>query len=206
MSSKSETCDILYRFGDGLYVNMTNQCPCNCTFCIRRNGNSVGEADSLWLNHEPTVEETIEAFRAADLSQYQEIVFCGYGEPLTRLDDVIAVCRYLKENTNLPVRLNTNGLSDLIHAKRTAPMLEGLFDTVSVSLNAPNAQSYIAVTRPKFGEVSFEAMLAFTRDIKAFVPHVVMSVVDVISPQEIEACAAIAQQIGVEFRVRAYEG
>ncbi len=196
--------DILYRFHNGLYVNMTNKCPCACTFCIRQNGDTVGESDSLWLKKDPTVAEVIADFEATDLSQYSEIVFCGYGEPLVRLDAVLEVCRYLRGKTTLPLRLNTNGLADLIHKKRTAPLLEGLFDTVSVSLNAPTAEKYCAVTRPSFGEAAFDAMLAFTRDVKNFVPHVVMSVVDVIPQEDIDACRKVAEEIGVELRVREY--
>ncbi len=196
---------ILYTIGDdSLYVNATNKCPCKCVFCIRNNGDTVGDSDNMWFEKDPTYEEIIAAFLSRDLSQYKEVVFCGYGEPLCALDTVLSVCDYLKENTNLPIRINTNGLSDLIHKKRTAPLLKGRVDCVSISLNAPNAKDYQAVTRSAFGEASFDAMLAFAKDAKQFVPKVMFTVVDVIGEAQIAASKEVAASVGIPLRVRAY--
>jgi len=93
---------ILYEFENGLYVNLTNRCTCSCTFCIRLGHDGVGTADSLWLEREPTTEEVLEAFSKRDLSQYTEVVFCGYGEPTERLDQLIAACRYIRSVSDIP--------------------------------------------------------------------------------------------------------
>ena len=197
---------ITYPVKNGLYVNMTNRCPCACTFCLRQNGESVYGSEPLWLDREPTVEEVCADIDSRDLSQYREVVFCGYGEPTERLDDLLKVAAYIKENCAISIRINTNGLSDLIHGERTAPKLKGLIDTVSVSLNATNAEAYNAVVRPKFGIGSYDAMLKFTEDCVQYVPHVVMTVVDVVtSPKEQERCRCICESIGATLRVRPYE-
>ena len=107
--------DILYVYGDSLYVNLTNKCPCRCTFCIRSQKEGLGTAESLWLDHDPTAEEVIAAFGDYDLSAYQEVIFCGYGEPMCALDTLLAVCRYLRGVGGVKIRVNTNGLGDLIH-------------------------------------------------------------------------------------------
>lgn len=199
---------ITYPVKHGLYVNMTNRCPCACTFCLRQNAPGVYGSDPLWLDREPTVQEVCDDLAARDLSQYEEVVFCGYGEPTERLEDLLAVARFLKENhPNLPLRINTNGLSDLIWQKPTAPMLEGLIDTVSVSLNAMDAEEYLRLTRSKFGIGSYEAMLQFTKECTQYVPHVVMTVVGepVTTPEEQETCRKICESVGATLRVRPYE-
>ena len=148
--------DILYRMGEKLYVNLTNACPCRCTFCIRQNGDGVGSADSLWFERDPSLNEVLDAFGEIRLEEYEELIFCGYGEPTCALENLLAVCRYVRRISTIPIRLNTNGLADLIWKKETAPLLKGLVDTVSISLNAPDAQKYAAVVRPSFGEQAFD--------------------------------------------------
>lgn len=198
---------ITYDVKEGLYINITNRCPCRCTFCIRNNGSSVYGSDPLWLDHEPDAEEVIEAIRAKDLSRYREVVFCGYGEPTERLDVLLQTAKYLKENSDIRIRINTNGLSDLINGEPTAPKLEGLIDAVSVSLNYPDEEKYLEVVRPKFGKQSFRAMLDFTRDCTKYVASVQMSVVDVVTTEEEqERCRQICEKLGAKLRVRAYEG
>ncbi len=197
-----EIGDVLYDYGVGLYANITNRCPCRCDFCIRTMTSGLGSADSLWLKREPTPEEVIEMLSDWDLSRYQELVFCGYGEPMVRLDDLLVIARYVKENTHLKVRINTNGLGDLLQGKPTAPLLAGVIDAVSVSLNQSDAEKYMELCHPKFGIDSYDAMLAFTREVKKYVPSVAMSVVGVIPREDIEKCRDIASSLGVPFRVR----
>ena len=197
---------ITYPVKTGIYVNMTNRCPCACTFCLRHNGEGVYGSDSLWLEREPTVAEVCESLDKWDLTQYSEVVFCGYGEPTERLDDLLAVAAYLKSKHNIPIRINTNGLADLIHGESVAHKLEGLIDTVSVSLNATDAEEYNKVVRPKFGLPSYDAMLKFTADCVGIVPNVVMTVVDVVTtPEEQARCREICESIGATLRVRPYE-
>ena len=194
--------DILYVYGDSLYVNLTNKCPCRCTFCIRSQKEGLGTAESLWLDHDPTAEEVLAAFGDYDLSAYQEVIFCGYGEPMCALDTLLAVCRYLRGVGGVKIRVNTNGLGDLIHGKPTAPLLEGLVDAVSVSLNTSDAEKYNAVCRPSFGPAAYDAMLQFAVDCKRYVPAVKFSIVDVIPPDEIEICKQTAARLGIPLRIR----
>lgn len=193
---------ILYTIDQSLYVNVTNACPCDCTFCVRLEHDSVGECESLWLEHEPTLEEIIEAFEKEDLSQYDQVVFCGYGEPLTRLQIIREVCKWIRAHSSIQVRINTNGLADLIHKKEVAPLLEGYVDTISISLNAPTKERYLEVARPVFGIKSFEALLHFAKGCKQVIPKVTFSIVDVIPKEEIEACQKLADDMGIPLRVR----
>ena len=197
---------ITYPVHNGIYVNMTNRCPCACTFCLRKQSDHVYGSDSLWLEREPTVEEVCESIDKWDLSKYSEIVFCGYGEPTMRLDDLLKVAAYIKSKSNIPLRINTNGLADLIAGEKVAHKLEGLIDTVSVSLNATNKEDYFKLVRPKFGIDSYDAMLSFTRECTKYVPNVIMTVVDeVTSKEEQEKSREICESIGAKLRVRPYE-
>lgn len=196
---------ILYEIGNKLYLNLTNKCPCDCVFCIRNNGDGAYGSDSLWLKTDPTAEETIEELKQKDLDKYEEIIFCGFGEPMEALDVLLEVAKYLKSVTKTPLRINTNGLSDLIHGKPTAHLLEGLIDVVSVSLNAGTESEYLRVTQPSFGKPSFEAMQKFILEVKKYVPVVKTTVVDVISKEEIQAAKELAKHLDVELRVRKYD-
>ena len=200
---------ITYPVKNGIYVNMTNRCPCACTFCLRHNGDGVYGSDSLWLDREPTVEEVCASIDTWDLPQYSEVVFCGYGEPTERLDDLLSVARHLKSiRPQMHVRVNTHGLSDLIHGEPTAAKFKGLVDTVSISLNTPDPEEYLKVCRPKFGFESWQAMLDFAKNCRDYVPNVVMTIVDapVTTPEIQEKCKAITDSLGVRLRIRPYEG
>ena len=199
--------DVFYDYGGGLYVNMTNKCPCRCAFCIRDMVDSLGDADSLWLKREPSKEELMKMLKQQNLAAYDEIVFCGYGEPTERLDCLLAVCDYVKNDPllkgRLKTRLNTNGLSDFINDRPTAREFSGRLDAISISLNAPTAEKYNELCRPKFGLQSFDEILRFTQEVKQYVPDVTMSVVSgSISSQDVEECRKTAAKLGVKFRVR----
>ena len=197
---------ITYPVKKGIYINMTNRCPCACTFCLRQNGDSVYGSDPLWLEREPTIEEVCADIDKWDLKNYEEIVFCGYGEPTERLDDLLEVAKYIKSKSDIKIRINTNGLCDLIHGEKTAFKLKGLIDTVSISLNATNKEDYLKTVRPKFGIDSYEAMLEFTKDCTNYVPNVIMTVVDVVtSSEEQELCRKICESVGATLRIRPYE-
>ncbi len=202
MGTTEEIGDILYDYGRGLYANITNRCPCRCEFCIRNMTGGLGTADSLWLKREPTYEEIVEEIRSWELAPYDEFVFCGYGEPTERLEDMLRVADYIHENTHLSVRLNTNGLSDLINGKDTAPLMEGRIDSISISLNQCTEDKYYELCHPSFGKEAYGAMLKFTEEVKKFVPQVAMSVVGVIPMADIAACEKIAEDLDVPFRVR----
>ena len=197
---------ITYEGNNSIYVNMTNRCPCNCVFCLRHNKDHVFNSESLWLEREPTVKEICDNIDSLDLGKYDEVVFCGYGEPTERLHDLLEVAAYIKSKGEKKIRINSNGLSDLINGEKTAHLLKGLIDTVSISLNATNKEDYFKVVRPKFGIDSYEAMLSFAKDCTEYVPEVIMSVVDVVtSKEEQELSREICESIGVKFRLRPYE-
>lgn len=195
----------VYAVHDNLYINLTNRCPCSCTFCIRHNGDGAYGSDSLWLEREPTCEEVLVEFDKYDMSKFSEIVFCGYGEPMERAEDVAFIGKELKKRyPDMLIRLNTNGLSDKIHGKPTAHLLKGAVDIVSISLNSGNAEDYNKVTRPKWAD-SFEAMLRFAEDCKEYVPKVMFTVVDVISEREINESKAVSEKLGIPLRIRPYD-
>ena len=199
---------VTYQVKDSIYVNLTNRCPCNCTFCLRHNGPGVFGSGPLWLEREPTLEETIESLGQWDYERFREVVFCGYGEPTERLDVLLAAAGHLKErDPALRVRVNTNGLSDLINGKPTAPLFVGKVDCLSISLNTDDPAEYLAVCRPKFGEAAYPAMLKFTQEAATLLPSVVMTVVGepVTSLEKQERCRAIAEGLGARLRVRPYE-
>ena len=197
--------DVFYEYGGGLYANITNKCPDRCEFCIRYMVDSLGGADSLWLRREPSLEEILELLDQWELDRFDELVFCGYGEPTERLEELIATAKYAKARCpSIRVRLNTNGLSDLINGRDTLPELSQVLDRISVSLNAKGPEEYLALCHPRFGIGAYDAMLDFTRRAKKCIPDVTMSVVSGSIPyQDIEPCRRIAEEdIGVKFRVR----
>ena len=193
--------NIVYKYQDELYINPTNRCTNKCEFCIRFTPSGVDHID-LWLKHEPSADEIITELERQDYKSYKEIVFCGYGEPLMRFDTVMEVCRYIKKNSNASIRINTNGHANHCAGRDVTPEMKGLVDTISISLNASTAAEYQKICKCDFGEDGFWEMLDFAKKAKEYVPHVVLSVVDVIGKDEIEACRKIAQDIGVEYRVR----
>lgn len=203
---KRTAMTILYEVHNNLYVNLTNKCPCACTFCLRQTRDRMEDSGPLWLDHAPTLEEVLAEFPKFDMNKYNEVVFCGFGEPTEALDVLLATARFVKENYRKTIRINTNGLGSLINGKDIAPLLEGLIDTVSISLNTPDPEKYLALVRPKFGEKSFDAMLDFAKAARSYVPRVVMTTVDTtLTRQEEARCAEICEALGVTYRIRPWE-
>ena len=188
-----------YRLGNKIYVNLTNRCSNDCEFCVRRTDafRDIG----LWLEHEPSAEEVINSFE--DLDSAEEVVFCGYGEPMYRLDVMCEVADYLKSKGKR-TRVNTNGQAALICGEGVPEKLGGRIDTVNVSLNAADAKAYQALCHSEFGEKAFYALLDFAKECKKYVPRVVLSIVDVAGESELEKARAIADALGVELRIRTY--
>lgn len=198
--------EILYKVHNNLYVNLTNKCPCACTFCLRQNMDHVGESKSLWLEREPSAEEVIAEFAKFDMSRFNEVVFCGFGEPTEAFEVLKKVAAFVKETYHMPMRLNTNGLGNLVNGRDITPEMEGLIDTVSISLNTPNADRYHELVRSKFGDKSFDAMLDFARSSTKYVLNVVMTTVDTtITKEEEEECRRICDSIGAKYRIRPWE-
>ncbi len=197
---------ITYLVEDGLYVNMTNRCTNRCDFCIRNNGNGAYGSDSLWLEREPSKEEVFAAIEAANPQEHRELVFCGYGEPICRLDDMLWVCRQVRNAyPALPIRLNTNGHAALYLGHEVAPRFAGCFDTVSISLNAPSAEEYDAICHSIYGKAAFTGMLDFAMAVKPYVPQVVFSVVrQFLTPQALLQCEKLCETVGIPLKVREY--
>ena len=197
---------LLYPIENSLYVNITNLCCCKCVFCVRDITDSVGGSDSLWLDHEPTIDELKAELEKFNLDAYEEVVFCGYGEPLMRINEVVEFANYIKTKKNIKIRVNTNGLADLIHKKKTAVLLKDAIDAVSISLNAPNEEVYLEVAKPAFGIKSFDAMLSFAKDCKTCIKEVCFSVVDEITDEEIRQSQELADSLDIPLRVRVKNG
>ncbi len=197
---------ICYKVDNSLYINITNACTNRCDFCIRNNGDGAYGSDSLWLEREPSVLEIKTAIAAATPRKYDELVFCGYGEPTCRLGTMLQVCEWLrKEYPEIKIRLNTNGHASLIAKQNVAQRFKGLFDTISISLNASNAQDYQRICHSAYGEAAYDGMLTFAKEVKDYVPRVILSVVDAaLTEEDIKKCYVIAENAGVELRVRKY--
>lgn len=195
--------DILYTYKNQVYANITNRCDCSCQFCIRTHRDSVGEADNLWFTSEPTLEEIKEAMDAFDFTGYEELVYCGYGEPTCALENLMVSAAYVKEKYNIKIRLNTNGLANLYHNRNIIPELAKVVDRISISLNAPTAEKYQEVTRPQF-ENAFEAMLEFASLAKESFEHTQLSIVDVLPEEEIKECQKIANERGIYLKIRKF--
>lgn len=202
---------IVYEIGEVIYINLTNRCSNNCDFCIRNDKEKFHDY-YLWLEKEPTAKEIIAEINKKYLL-YDDFVFCGFGEPLYRLNEIVEVATFLKSNKK-NVRLNTNGQADQIcvlgdsktkcGSEMVAKQLKNLVDVISISLNAPTATKYQAICRCVFGEEGFYSMLRFAKACKDECIKVILSVVDCISKQEIVEAKKIASEMGIALRVREY--
>ena len=192
--------EIAYPIRNSLYLNVTNRCSNRCTFCTRESSPCVKGHD-LTLQHEPTAQEILDA--AGDVAGYDEVVFCGFGEPLLRWDVVREVAQVLKDQ-GARVRVNTNGQARLFLGRDILPEMAGVVDALSVSLNAPDAARYEKICRPDAGEFAYEAVKDFIREARTFVPSVTASIV-ALPGVDVEDCRRIAEQeLGASFRIRPY--
>lgn len=196
----------VYKVGKNLYINLTNRCNANCVFCLRQTREEMENSGSLWLECEPSVAEIQDSFRAWVVENFNEVVFCGFGEPTLRLDAVLEIADFVHRTYGKPVRLNTNGLANLEYGRDITPLLQGKIDILSVSLNTPDREKYYALTRNKFGVSSFDGMLDFVRRAKAYVPEIVLSTVaTTLTAEEEQKCRAICEELGVTYRIRPFE-
>ena len=189
---------IVYEIDGNIYINLTNKCSNNCTFCVRTTSNFYEEY-SLWLEKEPTAQEVINDV-LSKLEDHDNFVFCGYGEPLYRLETLIEVASFLKkEGKN--VRLNTNGQADLIVGEGVATRLKGLVDTVSISLNADNAENYDAICKCKYGKEGYASLLRFAKECKEIGINTVFSIVDD-GKVNVDGAKKVAEEAKIPIRVR----
>lgn len=203
LKKKVRAMTLTYVVENGLYINITNKCSNRCDFCIRNNADGAYGSDSLWLEREPTVAEVLDSVFSRELSDFSEIVFCGYGEPSERLYDVRTVAEKIKEAfPDMKIRINTNGQSDLILGCDSAPLYD-VFDEVSISLNSPNAAGYQRICHSRYGERAFESILNFAKNVKNYAGRVKLSVVrESLTESELLVCKKIAETCGVPLRVR----
>lgn len=196
--------DIIYTYKNNVYFNITNRCTCKCIFCIRDEKDSLGDADGLWHDHNPSWDEIKKAIDSFDFAEHKEAVFCGYGEPTCAYENLLASAKYMKEKyPDIKLRINTNGLGELFNKKPIAEEMAKYIDAVSISLNAPNAARYQEVTRPCF-EDAFKDMLAFAEKSKKLFEKVQFSVVSILSEEEITESQKLADEMGIPLRVRIY--
>jgi radical SAM protein, tatD family-associated len=166
----------------------------------------IGESDRLWLEREPLAKEVIDEFAKFNMEDYDEVVFCGFGEPTEAFDVLKEVASYVKKTYNKPIRINTNGVGNLINKRDIVPEMEGIIDTVSISLNDPDKKRYNELVRSKFGDESFDAMLSFAKECTKYIPNVVLTTVDTtISHEEEAQCQKICDDIGAKYRIRPWE-
>jgi TatD DNase family protein len=199
IGSISKQGEVVYKIRDSLYLNITNRCTNKCGFCVKSRTSYV-KGHNLRLEKEPTALQIIKAIQ--DPRAYKEIVFCGIGEPLLRLDIVKKVAAWIKRNGGT-VRINTNGQGNLIHGRDIIPELQGIVDSISVSLDAEDAKKYEKICRPSI-KGSFEGVLSFIREAAKVIPEVKATVVK-IPGVNIEKCRKIAEELGVELRVRDFD-
>ena len=191
--------EIVYKIRDSLYLNITNKCTNKCGFCVKSRTSYI-KGHNLRLEKEPSALQVIKAIK--DPKAYKEIVFCGIGEPLLRLDIVKKVSKWIKENGG-KVRINTNGQGNLIHGKNILPELQGIVDSISVSLDAEDEKKYEKICKPAI-KGAFQGVISFIREAVKIIPEVKVTVVK-IPGINIEKCEKIAEDLGVELRVRDFD-
>jgi TatD DNase family protein len=195
-----ESASIAYRIRDSLYLNITNRCSNRCSFCAKFDDFTV-KGHFLRLAHEPSAAEVLAAI--GDPGGYAEVVFCGYGEPLLRLDLIKEVAGELKKR-GVRIRINTDGQANLVYGRNILPELAGLIDCVSVSLNAADAETYARLCNTPFGEAGFRGVCDFLREARHHIPLVVASAVTV-PGLDLAKVRRLAEGLGVEFREREYQ-
>ena len=188
---------IAYEIRNSLYLNITNTCTNSCDFCIRAETPFI-KGHNLRLDHEPSVDEILKS--VGEVGRYKEIVFCGYGEPTTRLDVIKAVSGQLKAK-GAKIRIVTNGHGDIINKRAIAGELAGLVDTISISLNADTDSKYTNICRPEFGPGTYKQVLDFIKNCVANRIATEVTCLD-LPGIDIKKCEAIAKSLGASFRLR----
>lgn len=189
---------VSYQIDKRLYLNITDRCTLACRFCPKHNGiRQLGEYD-LTLDHRPTLAEIIDAID--DPGRYDEVVFCGYGEPTLRLKELLATARHIHECGGR-IRVNTDGLANLVHKRNVLPELGEYVDALSISMNAHNEAVYDRHCVPGL-RGSFAAMLDFVQLAPGYIGDVTATAIDGLAGVDIDACRQLADARGVKFRRR----
>ncbi|MCA6070035.1 MAG: TatD family nuclease-associated radical SAM protein [Endomicrobium sp.] len=191
---------ISYVFGKNLYLNITNRCMMACPYCVKRKWSNKFNGNNLKLEKEPSSKEVMESIE--NPKKYNEIIFCGYGDPLVRLEEVKEIAKWIKDNDG-KVRINTAGLANRYHGKNILPELKDLVDIVSISLNGATPQEHNRLNNPIYKEESFNEILNFAKEAKNYIPEVVITAVE-FPGFDVSKVSALAKKIGVRFRSRPY--
>lgn len=190
-----------YEYGDNLYINLSNTCTNDCVFCVRQQDSIMGGLN-LWLTEDATAKAVIDDLKKRDLSRYAMVVFCGYGEPTSNIDALIEVGKFLRTQ-NVKIKLNTNGQGSIYHKRDIVPEIAPYIDIVSVSMNECDAEHYQKVSHSEYDN-AYEKVMEFIKECSTLIPKTVVTVVDIIPKEHIEKCQQIADELGVELRVRKY--
>lgn len=190
--------NLVYPIEDRLYLNICNRCTLACWFCPKNQGKDAIPGLDLGLHKSPSAEAVIQAIQNPKL--YKEIVFCGLGEPTLRLKTLVEVAKYVKSH-KVPVRLNTDGLANLIYKRNIIPEIAPYLDALSVSLNAQNETIYQQHCMPR-RKGAYGSMLAFLALAKNEIPEVTATAIEGLLGVDIDACEKIAHKLGVSFRKR----
>jgi TatD family-associated radical SAM protein len=197
--------NIVYWLGNSMYLNITNRCSNNCYFCLRNFKKGVG-GFNLKLDKEPSVNEVLnELQEVINRKNWREIIFCGFGEPLERLDCILEVSRWIKRYYGkiISIRIDTNGQGLLLNKGRDVieELKDAGVDKISVSLNAHDEETYNQICKPAF-KSAFESILEFIRKVK---DNFDVEVTAVAIPEvDISKVEEVARKMGVKFRVREY--
>ncbi len=188
-----------YQIGESLYINVTNRCNSDCVFCDRK-GDAVINGYNLKMSKSEEPDAEVYISEIGDPTKYKEIVFCGYGEPTIRWDVVKKIATFVKANGG-KTRMNSDGHGSFINKRDITPELQGVIDTVSISLNSTDKVQYAKLMR--VDESMHAEMIDFAKKAKNFT-NVVMSIVGLSSVDTENAKQFVSDKIGVEFRVREY--
>ncbi len=191
---------LAYKIRNSLYLNITNRCTNVCIFCPKFKEYKLYGNDLL-LKSEPSFEDVMDAI--GEPVAIDEIVFCGFGESLLRLDLLVRIAKELKQRYTYRIRINTDGQANLVYGRNIIPDLAGLVDCISVSLNAPDPSTYIRLCNTPFGADGFKGVCDFIGAAKNLIPEVIATAVNV-PGVDMEACRLLAESLGVAFRVRGF--
>ncbi|MDR0977590.1 MAG: TatD family nuclease-associated radical SAM protein [Endomicrobium sp.] len=192
--------NISYLFGDNIYLNITNRCTMSCPYCIKYKWENDFNGNDLKLDREPSVDEVIKSI--GNPKEYKEVIFCGYGDALIRIEEVKEIAGWIKKHGG-KVRINTAGLANAYHGRNILPGLKGLIDVISVSLNGSNPDEHNKINKPMFKEKSFNKIIEFVEEAKKYIPEVVITAVE-FPNFDTSKVKQIAERLGVNFRARPY--
>lgn len=189
---------LVYTIENNLYINLTDRCTLACEFCPKIQGSMDVHEYNLLLSHRHMVEEYIE--KIGDPTRYEEIVFCGFGEPTLRIKALLEIATHCK-NAGTRVRVNTDGLGNLVNKRNILPEMAQCVDALSVSMNAQNEEVYDQHCVPAL-KGSFDSMLEFLRLAPQYIPDTTATAIDGLESVDIEACETKAKELGIKFRRR----